>query len=30
MHAESNEKMRLREATAVNVASGVTNGILES
>ena len=28
MHAESNEKMRLREATAVIVASGVTNGIL--
>ena len=28
MQAESNEKMRLREATAVIVASGVTNGIL--
>ena len=27
-HAEPNEKMRLREATAVIVAGGVTNGIL--
>ena len=28
MHAEPNEKMRLREATAIIVAGGVTNGIL--
>ena len=28
MHAEPNKKMRLREATAVIVAGGVTNGIL--
>lgn len=27
-HAESNEKMRLREATAIIAAGGVTNGIL--
>ena len=28
VHAEPNEKMRLREATAIIVAGGVTNGIL--
>ena len=28
MHAEPNEKMRLREATAIITAGGVTNGIL--
>ena len=27
-HAEPNEKMRLREATAVITAGGITNGIL--